>query len=115
MALVLALVGIFSVVAYSVAQRTAESGVRLALDAPRAHVLWVAARIALVSTAIGVAAGLVFDSLLGTILATWMHSAFAATGLLSAAALLILSALAACFLPATRATTVPPAEALRYE
>ncbi len=54
MALALALVGIFSVVAYSVAQRTTEFGVRLALGAPRAHVLWVAARIALVSAAVGI-------------------------------------------------------------
>ncbi len=115
MALALALVGIFSVVAYSVAQRTTEFGVRLALAAPRAHVLWVAARIALVSTGIGVTVGLALDTFIGTILAAWMHNAFAATGLVSAAVLLILSALIACLLPATRATTVPPAEALRYE
>jgi hypothetical protein len=115
MALVLALVGIFSVVAYSVAQRTTEFGVRLALGAPRTHVLWVAARVALISTAIGVAAGLALDSVLGVILARWMQSVFAATGLLSAAALLIIGALTACFLPASRATAVPPAEALRYE
>jgi predicted permease len=115
MALALALVGIFSVVAYSVAQRTTEFGVRLALGAPRTHVLWVAARVALISTAIGVAVGVALDSFLGVILARWMQSVFAATGLLSAAALLILSALAACFLPASRAASVPPAEALRYE
>ena len=115
MALALALVGIFSVVAYSVAQRTTEFGVRLALGAPRVHVLWVAARIALVSTAIGVALGLALDVFLGKLLADWMQNAFAATGLLSAATLLILSALIACLLPATRATAVPPAEALRYE
>jgi hypothetical protein len=58
MALALALVGIFSVVAYSVAQRTTEFGVRLALGAPRAHVLWVAARIALVNAAAGIVIGL---------------------------------------------------------
>jgi predicted permease len=115
MALALALVGIFSVVAYSVAQRTTEFGVRLALGAPRTHVLWVAARIALISTAIGVAVGLALDGFLGVILAHWMQSAFAANSLLVAAALLALSALLACLLPARRATTIPPAEALRYE
>jgi predicted permease len=115
MALVLALVGIFSVVAYSVAQRTTEFGVRLALGAPRSHVLWVAARIALVSTAAGIVLGLALDSFLGAILAHWMHSAFAAWSLLVPAALLALSALIACALPARRATAVPPAEALRYE
>jgi ABC-type antimicrobial peptide transport system permease subunit len=69
MALALALVGIFSVVAYSVAQRTTEFGVRLTLGASRAHILWVAARIALVSAAAGIVIGLAFDSFLGAVLA----------------------------------------------
>jgi predicted permease len=115
MALILALVGIFSVVAYSVAQRTTEFGVRLALGAPRVHVLWVATRIALISTAAGIAIGLAFDSVLGALLAHWMQNVFAADSLLLAAALLALSALLACMLPARRATAVPAAEALRYE
>jgi predicted permease len=115
MALALALVGIFSVVAYSVAQRTTEFGVRLALGAPRAHVLWVAARIALVSAAAGIVLGLAFDSFLGAVLAHWMRSAFAAGSLFAAAALLALGALLACLLPARHAIAVPPAEALRYE
>jgi predicted permease len=115
MALALALVGIFSVVAYSVAQRTTEFGVRLALGAPRANVLWVAARIALVSAAAGIVIGLAFDSFLGAVLAHWMQSAFAAGSLFAAAALLALSALLACLLPARHAIAVPPAEALRYE
>jgi predicted permease len=115
MALALALVGIFSVVAYSVAQRTTEFGVRLALGAPRAHVLWVAARIALVSAAAGIVTGLASDSFLGAVLAHWMQSAFAAVSLFAAAALLALGALLACLLPACHAIAVPPAEALRYE
>jgi len=114
-ALALALVGIFSIVAYSVAQRTTEFGVRLALGAPRAHVLWVAARIALVSVATGVVLGLACDSFLGAVLAHWMQNAFTAGSLFTAAALLALSALFACLLPARHAITVPPAEALRYE
>ncbi|HTW48956.1 MAG TPA: ABC transporter permease [Acidobacteriaceae bacterium] len=115
MALGLALVGIFSLVAYSVAQRTTEFGVRLALGAPRAHVLWVAARIALVSVAAGMAFGLGVDSFLGAVLAHWMQSAFAAGSLFAAAALLALGALLACLVPARHAIAVPPAEALRYE
>jgi predicted permease len=115
MALALALAGIFSVVAYSVAQRTTEFGVRLALGAPRSHVLWVAVRIALVSAAAGIVIGLAFDSFLGAVLAHWMQSTFAAGSLLAAAALLALSALLACLLPARHAIAVPPAEALRYE
>ena len=115
MALALALVGIFSLVAYSVAQRTTEFGIRLALGAPRAHVLWVAARIALVSAAAGIVIGLASDSFLGAALAHWMQSTFAAGSLFAAAALLALSALLACLLPARRAIAVPPAEALRNE
>ena len=115
MALALALGGIFSVVAYSVAQRTTEFGVRLALGAPRAQILWVAARIALVSVAAGIVIGLAFDSFLGAVLARWMQNTFAAGSLFAAAALLALSALLACLLPARHAIAVPPAEALRYE
>jgi predicted permease len=115
MALALALVGIFSVVAYSVAQRTTEFGIRLALGAPRAHVLWVAVRIVLVSAAAGIVLGLAVDSFLGSLLAHWMQNAFAVGSLFTAAALLALSALLACLLPARRAVAVPPAQALRYE
>jgi predicted permease len=115
MALGLALVGIFSLVAYSIAQRTTEFGIRLALGAPRAHVLWVAARIALVSAAAGIVLGLAVDSFLGAVLAHWMQSAFAVGSLFAAAALLALSALLACLLAARHAIAVPPAETLRYE
>jgi ABC-type antimicrobial peptide transport system permease subunit len=115
MALALALVGIFSLVTYSVAQRTTEFGVRLALGAPRKHVLWVAARIALVSAAAGIVIGLALDSFLGALLAHWMQNAFVAGSLLASAALLALSALLACLLPARHAIAVSPTEALRYE
>jgi predicted permease len=115
MALALALVGIFSLVSYSVAQRTTEFGVRLALGAPRKHVLWVAARIALISAAAGIVIGLAVDSFLGAVLAHWMQNAFAAGSLFAAAALLALSAVLACLLPARHAISVSPTEALRYE
>jgi FtsX-like permease family len=115
MALALALVGIFSLVSYSVAQRTTEFGVRLALGAPRKHVLWVAARIALVSAAAGIVIGLVGHSFLSAVLSRWMQNTFAAGSLFAAAALLALSALLACLLPARHAMAVAPAEALRNE
>ena len=115
MALALALAGIFSVVAYSVAQRTTEFGVRLALGAPRRHVLWIAARIALLSAGGGIAIGLALDGFLGAVLAQWMQSAFAAGSLFAAAALLAFTALLACLFPARHAIAVPPSEALRYE
>jgi ABC-type antimicrobial peptide transport system permease subunit len=78
-------------------------------------VLWVAARIAFVSTAAGIVIGLAVDSFLGAVLAHWMENHFAPTSLLVAAVLLGLSALLACLLPARHAITVSPTEALRYE
>jgi ABC-type antimicrobial peptide transport system permease subunit len=98
-----------------VAQRTTEFGVRLALGAPRAHVLWVAARIALVSAAAGIVMGLALDSFFGAVLAHWMENTFAVRSLFAAATLLALSALLACIWPARHAITVSPTEALRYE
>ena len=115
MALALALAGSFSVVAYSVAQRQTEFGIRLALGAPHAHVLWIAARIALASAGAGIVIGLTLDSLLGAVLAHWMQNAFTVGSLFAAATLLALSALLACLLPARHSIAVPPAEALRNE
>ena len=88
---------------------------RLALGAPRTHVLWAAARVALVSAAAGMVIGVAVDSFLGAVLAHWMQNAFAAGSLFAAAALLALSAVLACLLPARHAIAVPPAEALRNE
>ncbi len=115
MALALALIGIVSVVSYSVAQRTTEFGVRLSLGASRTHVLWVAARAAMLSATVGVATGLSLYALLGAVLSRWMENTFAPASLAGAAVLLALGALLACLVPARHATTVPPAEALRAE
>jgi hypothetical protein len=114
-ALALSLAGVFSIVSYSVAQRTTEFGVRLALGASRGHVLWIAARIAFVSSAAGIVIGLTLDSFLGAILAHWMQNAFGPGSLFAAAAVLGLGALSACLLPAYRSIAFPPAAALRNE
>ncbi|HJT53464.1 MAG TPA: hypothetical protein VJ848_06405 [Candidatus Angelobacter sp.] len=74
-----------------------------------------ASRIELVSAAAGVAMGLALDSFLGAILAHWMQNTFAAASLIAADALLAVSALLACLLPARHAIAVSPTETIRYE
>jgi putative ABC transport system permease protein len=116
-AAVLAAVGIYGVLAYWVAQRTQEIGVRVALGAEKSDVMWLVVgqgfKIALSGVAIGVAAALglsrFFSSLLYGVQATDPLSLAAVSLLLGAAALL------ACYIPARRATKVDPIEALRCE
>jgi predicted permease len=116
MAAMIALAGIFSVVSYSVAQRTIEFGVRMALGAPKTHILWVASRTALVSAFTGIAIGMLLDLFLGKILAKWMDNRYSSLlGLVTVAVLLAICTSAACLLTARRATRVHPVEALRYE
>lgn len=116
LALVLALVGLFSVVAWTVTQRTAEFGVRLALGASRGHILWVAVRAAAIGVGLGIAAGGAADFALGSTLAVWINSrssGWAST--VEAALLLTVCAAIACGLAARRAAGLHPTEALRYE
>ncbi len=116
MALALAAVGLFSVVSYSVSQRTTEFGVRVALGATRRHVIWAAARVGFLSAAAGIVSGVVIDLLFRKMLSVWMKSEPAGTpALLFVIALLGLCTFFACLLPAYGATRVHPAEALRYE
>jgi len=115
LALALAAVGLFSVVAYSVAQRTSEFGVRIALGAQHTDVL--KAVLGSVSATIG--AGLVGGGILafslhrlaGALVVMKGSDAFVLAG---AALLLIAVAAIACLIPAYRATTVDPVKALRY-
>jgi putative ABC transport system permease protein len=117
LALVLAAVGLYGVVAYSVAQRTRELGVRLALGASRTSVLRLVvsegARLVLVGSALGVAAALALSAPLSTLLFD-VHPRDVAV-LATAPALLLLVGMAASYIPARRATRVDPVVALRAE
>jgi predicted permease len=115
MALVLALVGLFSVVSYVVVQRTTEFGIRIALGAPRSHILWISARAAALSVSSGVALGLLINLSLAKLLTRWMNSTAHTGVLLYVTLLLIVCAFFACLLPARRAISIHPIEALRYE
>ncbi len=117
LALALAVVGVYGVVAYSVTQRTREFGVRLALGAQRSDILRQVLRegmtLALLGMAIGVASALGLSRFLQSLLfgvTPWDPVTFAA-----AALLLPLAALAACWLPARRAAARSPVVALRTE
>jgi putative ABC transport system permease protein len=117
LALLLGAVGIYGVVSYSVAQRTREIGIRMALGARRQEVLLLVvgqgAKLALAGVTIGTAGGLMLTRLMSGLL-YGVHATDPVTyG--AVAILLMLVALAACFIPAVRAMRVDPMVALRYE
>ena len=113
----LTIVGIYGVMAYSVAQRTNEMGVRMALGAQEPNiihkVLGEGLRLAFVGITIGVAGALVLTRLLGSLLFE-IKPTDPAT-FIEVAILLMIVALGACYIPARRATKVDPMVALRYE
>ena len=117
LALALAAVGIYGVMAYSVANRTNEIGIRLALGAQRAQVLTMILREATWISLTGVVAGLGAALVLARLVKSMLYGLQPAdpVSLFSGAVLLLAVGLAASWLPARRAASVQPVEALRHE
>jgi putative ABC transport system permease protein len=117
LALVLASVGVYGVVAFSLAQRTREIGLRIALGADRGQVLSAAMRRGLVASGAGIMVGLVASFAVGRLLRAQLHgiAAHDPTTYAMVVATLLAAALLAAWLPARRATRIEPSAALRQE
>lgn len=116
-ALLIAAIGIYGVVTYAVSQRTTEIGIRMALGANEADVLWQVLRRGMTVVALGLAIGLVATLGLGRLVQTLLFNTSPHDPLTLGAIALLLAAVAAlaCWLPARRATKVDPIVALRTE
>jgi ABC-type antimicrobial peptide transport system permease subunit len=116
LALTLAAVGLYSVVSYSVVQRTGEFGIRMALGAERGHVMRMVLLSATASVGIGLVIGLGLSLGFGRMVSHWVNQQSHDPLIAFAVSLLIvvISALA-CLIPARRALLVDPMTALRRE
>jgi ABC-type antimicrobial peptide transport system permease subunit len=116
-ALLLAAIGIYGAVAYTVEQRTGEIGVRMALGAQTRDVLRLILNQGMRPVVIGLLIGIVSAFVLGRLIASQLYEVSAHNPALLAGATILLAtiALIACLLPARRATHVDPIQALRTE
>ena len=115
--LILVVIGVYSVVGYSVSRQTHEIGIRVALGAQRRDVLALVVRLTLTLVAIGIAIGLAGSVAVSRVLANqiWGVSPRDPIALGTVAAGMLLAALVACYVPARRAMKVDPIIALRQE
>ncbi|HTH52356.1 MAG TPA: FtsX-like permease family protein, partial [Edaphobacter sp.] len=116
--LVIAVAGLYGLLAYSVSQRTRELGVRLALGAQREAIVWLVLRHALVLLGIGFGVGAVLMEGSGKLLTSWLgyrFSGYDVAAALSVAVLLAVCGITASYLPARRASQIEPVVALRTE
>jgi len=116
-AVFMAVVGLYAVKTYVVARRTREIGIRMALGSTPRGVLWLVLKEGIGLTAAGLAIGLLIAGGIGVGIASMLYQVSAFDPLVFAAAPLLLAgaSLAACFLPARRATMISPTTALRTE
>jgi predicted permease len=117
LALLLAIVGIYGMLAYAVSQRQQEISIRLALGASRAGLLWLVLRQGLILALTGAALGAVGGLLLSRSMGSLLYGVQASDALTLAAVtgIVICVALAACLIPARRAATIEPLAGLRGE
>jgi hypothetical protein len=120
LALMLAAVGLYSVVSYSVLQRTNEFGIRMALGAQKKDVLWNVLASAGVSVGSGLLGGLALSLGLNRLISRWVengvrHGAQDSLLILGACLVLLAAAGLACLVPSWRASSVDPMKALRCE
>jgi ABC-type antimicrobial peptide transport system permease subunit len=116
--LVLASIGLYGVLAYTVSRRIREIGVRIALGASAAQVLRIVLGQAMALAGIGVAIGLALSLVSTRALATFLSAGVSVTDPITLAAvvgILAVTALSAAFVPAMRAVKIDPIAALRYE
>ncbi|MGH9397934.1 MAG: ABC transporter permease [Terriglobia bacterium] len=117
LALILACVGLYGVTSYSVARRTNEIGIRMALGADRANVLWLVLRGALIQLGIGLAIGIPVALAGGRLMASQLYGVKSHDPYILGVAAVVLAVCAAlaALVPARRAASIDPMQALRIE